>query len=350
MPLAHTSLNARVEALAAALRAMPEPVDPAARELRRAAEALLDALAQPVTPHRLHDVVQVDYQPVALATGVAARFDPIARERGLFLSTIVDPALPPRLLGPGAKLTAVLRSLVSNAIKYTERGGVRVRLLRVDREDEFVRFEVRDSGIGLEPGRTTGEASHAAAGDELDLAAARRTVEAIGSHLEVRSRAGVGTTFWFDLPLRELTTPGPEAFEAVVGGWRGVGRVLLVEDGKVNRLVVLRQLEAFGLDVTAVEDGAQALLALAREPFDVVFMDCQMAGMTGYEATAALRAADGPNRNVPIVALTAHTDPGDERRCRDAGMSDYVGKPARPAALVRMLARWLPDEPTEKAA
>ncbi len=340
----------RADALEAALRSLPEPVDPAVRALRDAARAVLDALAQPQSAPRLHDVVQVDYQPVALAAGVAERFEPIARERGLFLSTIVDPSLPPRVLGPAASLRAVLRSLVSNAIKYTERGGVRVRLLRLDRQDELVRFEVRDSGIGLEPGRASIGTTQAPADDELDLAAARRTLEALGSRVEMRSRAGVGTTFWFDLPLRALETPGAEAFASVVDGWRGVGRALLVEDGKVSRLVVLRQLEAFGLDVTAVEDGAQALLALAREPFDLVFMDCQMPGMTGYEATAALRAADGPNRNVPVVALTAHTDPGDERRCRDAGMSDYLAKPARPAALVRMLARWLPDEPTESAA
>jgi CheY-like chemotaxis protein len=126
--------------------------------------------------------------------------------------------------------------------------------------------------------------------------------------------------------------------------------VLLVEDNPVNQRVVRLQLERLGCRVDVAPGGAEAVAAVAATDYDLVFMDCQMPGMDGYQATAAIRAAERDRgRHVPIIALTAHALHGDAERCLAAGMDDYLAKPVTGKDLRRALARWLPDAPTQEA-
>lgn len=117
-------------------------------------------------------------------------------------------------------------------------------------------------------------------------------------------------------------------------------RVIIAEDSAINRTLVLSQLANFGYDGTAVENGAELLEALDRNSYDIVLMDCQMPVMDGYEATRRIRARAGNDRNIPVIAMTAHALPGDSQLCFDAGMDDYVAKPVRQAQLSAVLRPW----------
>ena len=137
-----------------------------------------------------------------------------------------------------------------------------------------------------------------------------------------------------------LTAAAPTR-QAVLPGFRG--RVLAAEDDAVSKKLIIRLLEKAGFQADVVDNGARAVEAVARVAYDAVFMDCQMPGMDGFEATAAIRAAEsGRDRHVPIIALTASAREADRERCLTAGMDDYLSKPIKPAELSDKLKRWIP--------
>jgi signal transduction histidine kinase/DNA-binding response OmpR family regulator/HPt (histidine-containing phosphotransfer) domain-containing protein len=138
------------------------------------------------------------------------------------------------------------------------------------------------------------------------------------------------------------SAPEPEASAPVI---RSAARILIAEDHPVNRKLAMRQLEKLGYRAETVENGRQAVDALSKEDFDVVFMDCQMPEMDGFEATSAIREVEGARRRTPIVALTANALAGDRARCLAAGMDDYLSKPVSEAEFERILQKWLPKEP-----
>jgi PAS domain S-box-containing protein len=276
---------------------------------------------------------------------------PRAAEKDLSLRLDLDHGVPPYLRGDPVRLRQVLLNFVGNAIKFTPEGDVTVsaRLISLRGDSATLRFAVSDTGIGIPPevrARLFSEFVQADSsiarrfgGTGLGLAICKRLVELMHGRIGVDSNPGSGSTFWIEiaLPLSEA----PVRLAAVAGAEpRAIRplRVLLAEDNLVNQKVALGLLGRLGHQVTVAADGAQALAAVQQAEFDVVLMDMQMPGMDGLEATRRIRALPGPQSELPIIAMTANALKGDDQRCLEAGMNDYLAKPVDPDALFRKLA------------
>jgi len=281
-----------------------------------------------------------------------------AQARGVALEIEVDSQVSRRVRGDGVRVRQVLMNLVSNAVKFTAEGSVRVRVMpRLEPTVSGVRLEVVDTGIGIDPTQlermfepfvqADGSTTRKYGGNGLGLSIAKELVELMGGLIGAESEPGRGSTFWFELPLQRASSSAGQT-----GRERGAtlderhvdplaALVLVVEDSPVNRLVTVRVLERCGFRVHVVNDGREALDALSMQTYDAVLMDCQMPELDGYEATRELRRREGSGRRTPVIAMTAHAMTGDRERCLDAGMDDYIAKPVRSQALVAVLRRWI---------
>jgi len=305
-------------------------------------------------------LVQAPMSLHSLAASVAALFRANAESKGLSLLFEIEQEVANWVIGDAQRLKQVLLNLVGNAIKFTERGGVTLRLTPLLATDGQARvaFEVSDTGIGIAPDalerlfqpfhQIDGSRNRRRGGTGLGLAISQRIVETMGGTIEVHSEVGRGSVFCFALTLDLDTSPVPPVLtDSAMGGLDeplGMsGTVLLVEDNPVNLLIAMEMLQSLGLDVIEAEDGAQALEQLARHPVDLVLMDCQMPEMDGYTATRHIRQREqelGLTR-LPIIALTANAFDDDTRQADEAGMDAHLSKPYTRAQLRAMLTRWL---------
>jgi CheY-like chemotaxis protein len=282
----------------------------------------------------------------------------VALRKGVALDCVCEPGVETPVVGDPLRLRQVLLNLLGNALKFTDRGQVELRITRIARRQEsaVLLFAVRDSGIGIPPSLQTqlfkpfvqAEEGAARKGTGLGLAISQKLVNAMGGDITVESRAGRGSTFSFDLELPFAPADAAAALTPVASAsaepTRSLsGRVLLVEDNPVNRLVATTMLAPMGLEVTECEDGQQALERLREQPYDLVLMDCQMPVLDGFGATAAIRTGEaGADRSrVPIVAFTANALDGDAERCLAAGMDGYLSKPFTREQLATAVGIWL---------
>ncbi len=277
-----------------------------------------------------------------------------AEEKCVQLSAEVDKQIPEFVVGDPTRIRQVLANLVSNALKFTDKGHVLVRLCMLTSDDKqaTVRFEVEDTGIGIrndikhelfkEFTQADGSTTRKYGGTGLGLAIVKQLVEMMHGQFGVDSIEGTGSTFWFTLPLdigNERVTKKPK--EPVMETRdRLRGRVLLVEDNQINQLVAQKMLEKFGLDYVLAADGQEALDLLETEDVDAVLMDCQMPVLDGFEATRRLRK-QSKFTSLPVIAMTANVMEGDREKCIEAGMNDYIGKPISVTGLKAVLGRWL---------
>ena len=267
----------------------------------------------------------------------------------------VDARLPPALLGDALRLKQVLINLGGNAIKFTERGRVALRVQQVRRSRNGVqlRFAVEDTGIGIHPdqqrhifsGFSQAEASTARryGGTGLGLAISQRLVALMGSELTLQSTPGEGSVFAFEihLPLADpagvpvLPAPAPRGAARLAGL-----RLLLAEDNALNREVALAMLRREGAEVTVAVDGREAVQALERAPggHDLVLMDVQMPVLDGLQATREIRGRL-QLRDLPIMAMTANAMQSDREQCAEAGMNAHMGKPFELDELVVQILR-----------
>jgi signal transduction histidine kinase/CheY-like chemotaxis protein/HPt (histidine-containing phosphotransfer) domain-containing protein len=273
-----------------------------------------------------------------------------ARERGLVLNTTIAPEVPRCVLGDPGRLRQVLINLLSNSLKFTQTGEIRLGVETVAGEPGLLRFRVTDTGIGIPPEKlgaifekfTQADTSTTRrfGGTGLGLTICRELVRLMQGVVSVESEPGRGSTFSFTarLPLTEATETTAEvvAHEAAPVAGR---RVLIVDDNELNRLVGREYLRRLGCEVETVSGGREAVDRVARGGIELVFMDCQMPEMDGYEATGQIRLLGGELGRVRIVAMTANAMQGDRERCLDAGMDDYVSKPIREAELAAVLRR-----------
>ncbi|MBC7635631.1 MAG: PAS-domain containing protein [Acetobacteraceae bacterium] len=283
-----------------------------------------------------------------------------AQTKGITIAHEIAADVPTQLFGDGHRLRQILLNLVGNGIKFTSAGSVTVVVQRIRTEvteaGPAIRlgFAVIDTGIGIPPEATPklfneftqvdSSISRRFGGSGLGLAISRGLIEQMGGHISVDSAVGVGSTFRFDIRLRlprsdaedrpALVPAPPSALATAVPNALPVPAhapatfaVLVAEDNMTNRLVATRMLERLGHRVTAVEDGARALRAVAAGNFDMVLMDVMMPEMDGIAATVAIRALPGPRAEIPIIGLTANLLATDRERCFAAGMNHFETKP-----------------------
>ena len=286
-----------------------------------------------------------------------------AKQKDLTLQCAVDPEVPEHLIGDWHRLHQVLLNLLANAIKFTDRGGIQVKIRPYRRGERFVEllFEVRDTGIGIPPQKcktifqefeqADNSTKRRYGGTGLGLAICRRLVELMQGRIGVKSVVNEGSVFHFtarfglqELPdsgPREGPAAGPETRESALD--RRPLKILLAEDSPVNQRLAVGLLRRKGHLVTVAANGKQAVEAFRNESFDLVFMDVQMPEMDGFEATETIRAAEEKGQHVPIIAMTAHAMKGDRERCLQSGMDAYLAKPIRARELYEVIAAYTPE-------
>jgi PAS domain S-box-containing protein len=277
-----------------------------------------------------------------------------AGRKGVELSMAIHDSVPKRLLGDSGRIRQILINLVGNSLKFTHAGHIHIQMRAERVEDGWnLLAEVEDTGIGMTPelqecifekftqGDTSSKREYGGTG--LGLAITRQMVRLMGGEITVASEVDKGTTFQFNLSLGyvepaelEKILPPKKAAEKT----KFVADVLLVEDNLVNQKVATAMIRKLGCTVILVPNGARALEQIALRKFDIVFMDCQMPVMDGFEATQAIRQMAGDIRDIPIIAMTAHALKGDRQHCLDVGMNDYLAKPVHRDALVAILKKY----------
>ena len=295
-------------------------------------------------------------------------------KRNLAMSLHCEAALPAFIKGDPVRIRQVLLNLASNAVKFTERGAVRIEVSRLDGPQ--IKISVADSGIGITEEQmnrmflrfTQADSSTTRryGGTGLGLAISRTLVELMGGTIGVSSEPGVGSTFWFTLPLVAAEAPAAVADEvplltAAVGEPAAAtasapcdaeaDRLLLVEDNFVNQRVAVYMLTKLGYRVDVAPHGREAVDMLGKFNYALVLMDCQMPEMDGFEATRSIRDRNSTVRDhdVPVIAMTANAFPEDRARALACGMNDFLAKPVDRAALAAMLAKWLKQPATHES-
>ncbi len=279
----------------------------------------------------------------------------VANQKGLHLSLWVEPNLPTALIGDALRLSQIFNNLIGNAIKFTDAGSVTVHAapLEVTADTAVLLFEVTDTGIGIAKDdqaiifnaftQADNSNTRRFSGSGLGLSICRDLCALMGGSIEVSSELGVGSTFRFTarfgqqpgaIKHRTEGEPNDTGTARQVGtAFRSPGQAprrhaLVVEDNAINRMVAIGVLENLGWTVSAACDGIEALAAHEKDRFDVIFMDCQMPAMDGFEATAEIRRREAAGfARTPIVALTASAYQNYRERCLQAGMDEFVPKP-----------------------
>ena len=342
------------------------PLDPQqtefARTVAHSGEALLELINEILDFSKLESgnhfpLEEEVFSLRELVAGVAQLLRAKAEAGKLSLTAEVEPGIADRLRSDSGRLRQVLINLAGNGIKFTEQGHVAIRVRRRggDPRVEQLRFEVEDTGIGISPANQArlfqpfsqldSSTTRRHGGTGLGLAISKRIVELMGGRLGVTSVPGQGSSFWFELDLAVAEPPVAEAVAArttadaelfapasVSATPSRPRRILVAEDHDINRRLAHFMLESLGYRADFAGNGLEAVAAWEQFGYDVVFMDCQIPEMDGFEATREIRrretARSTPSaKRVRIVALTANAVKGDRERCLAAGMDGYISKP-----------------------
>nr|HOP40754.1 ATP-binding protein [Geobacteraceae bacterium] len=303
-----------------------------------------------------------DFNLRELVKEVRELFQVKAQKKSIRITSSVEESIPVRLYGDTLRIRQVLINLVGNAIKFTDSGQVSLSVSKVANTGNVLtlRFDVSDTGQGVEAAalphifEAFSQADDSMArrheGTGLGLAISKQLVEMMGGTIGAESTFGAGSLFWFTVVLPRAVSQDKE--KEVVEAWEEMEplaenrqlRVLLAEDNLVNQEVGKLILENLDCLVDVVEEGAAAVESTTNTAYDIIFMDCQMPIVDGYEATKMIRkweaAAKPGKHHIPIVALTAHALEGDRELCLEAGMDDYLSKPFNSAQILEMLRKW----------
>ncbi|MCA9446804.1 MAG: response regulator, partial [Candidatus Omnitrophica bacterium] len=310
-----------------------------------------------------------EFQVAWLVEDTLAAIAPLAQKKGLALDFQLDAELQTVVRGDDSRLRQVLVNLLSNAMKFTHKGGIHVvgRVVSHSGQQARMRLSVQDSGIGIPEDRrhrlfkafsqVDSSTTRRFGGTGLGLSICRQLVELLGGEIGVESRLGVGSKFWFEIPLELVRAPtssprrrpakavsqAPAPAEPAKPVEASAGHILVSEDNGINQLYISQLLQYFGYTCDVVNNGKEVLTALHEQAYDPILMDCQMPEMDGYEATRKIREQEqrnGTGEKIPIIAMTANAMAGDRERCLNAGMDDYVTKPINLDLLKLALERW----------
>ena len=327
--------------------------------IRESADALVGIVDEILDFSQLQKgQVELDNAPFelrALIDGVVDLMRPRADAKGIRLESDMPGITNQRFLGDSGRIRQVLLNLVNNAIKFTDSGSVHVLAELVDRAEKArIRLSVRDTGAGIPKDlldgiftryqRRSGSTDRSTAGNGLGLAISKRLVELMDGELGVSSTVDEGTCFWAELDLglgqdttlRVIETDGESQVLIREGAL-----VLVAEDDPTSRMVTEALLRKLSCEVDIATDGREALDKAKAKDYDIVFMDCSMPLIDGFQATKRIRQSPD-KEELPIVALTASVAEEDRVRCLDAGMNDVVCKPVRTSMLAKALERWVP--------
>jgi len=295
-----------------------------------------------------------------------------AREKGLEFVSFVEPNVPSSLEGDPGRLRQVLTNLTGNAIKFTSKGGVSIKVSMINETEHacMLRFDIHDTGIGIPADRqktlfedfvqAEESTTRNYGGTGLGLSISRQLAKLMGGEIGVESEEGKCSTFWFtagfrklqkyeDISQVKLTEPGNQSAESEqLSSHHNISEshlretpILLVEDNEVNQMVVIAILKKYGFLPDVANNGAEALTMLEKKFYQLVLMDCQMPVMDGYDTTEKIRQLNTKQSKVPIIAMTAHAIEGDRDKCIEAGMDDYISKPVSPDKLAELVNKWV---------
>lgn len=279
-----------------------------------------------------------------------------ARVKNINLTYSIDARVPEIIYGDSVRLNQILLNLTSNAIKFTEKGGVIINVVPVEENDNqvMIEFSIRDTGIGIPLEKqekifdvfeqAVSDTSRKFGGTGIGLSIVKQLVTLQNGSISVNSQPGHGSEFRFKLPFLKFEVLADaevkESHQELPLSDAGNGvRVLIVEDNAINQLLVLKLLKKHGFETSVAENGKIALHKYWNADFDIILMDLQMPEMDGYEATVNIRKMGAGKGKVPIVAMTAHTIKGELERCMAIGMNDYISKPFQASELYEKINR-----------
>jgi len=311
---------------------------------------------------RRMELEMLDFEIRSVYNDVYSMMSLNTREKGLELQLEVDPDIPETVTGDPRRFRQVLINLIGNAIKFTESGAISINV-SIDESSKssiMLRTSVTDTGIGI-PAERIGllfnpftqvdtSTTRRFGGTGLGLAICKQLSELMGGTISVESSFGTGSTFWFTarfgVPERVEPAAIPDAKDQTAIRSDNSAHILIVEDNSVSQLLLKQHLCRSGYRAEFVSNGLDAISRLEQDDFDLVFMDCSLSGMSGYEVTACIRKPDSSvkNRAIPVVAYTANAMQDDRERCLAAGMDDYISKPLRIRELSKVLERWLVEK------
>lgn len=290
-----------------------------------------------------------------------------AAQKGIELAMLVEPNVPKLMLGDSLRLKQIIINLLSNALKFTDSGSITIQAKAVsESNDNFtLMFSVSDSGIGIEHDnlvhifesfcQADGSTTRKYGGTGLGLAICKQLVALMGGEIGVESGVGIGSRFWFTAVFKKAdeapsatdlkndkiyAAPSIERKNSMPSD-KPI-RILMAEDDPINQMVAKAYLKKLGYEFDLAADGLEAVNLLELNDYDIVFMDCMMPKMGGFEATAIIRSSSSKVRDhkIPIVALTANAVSGDREKCLEASMDDYMSKPFDIEEMQKMVKRW----------
>ncbi len=344
-----------------ASEALPDEERLYVERIATASEALLGVINDILDYSKLEaNAIEMDPEPfqvAALVDGAAAIVEGQCVAKGLSLKVVVDAAMPEVLTGDAGRLRQVMLNFLSNAVKFTGKGGVTLRVGGApDAEGRWrLRVAVTDTGIGIPAekievlfqrfSQADASTTRLYGGTGLGLAISRRLIEIMGGEIGVDSQPGEGATFWFEAPLAQGGAVGRLASgddDMPASGGMAGGRILMADDAPGNRELVSAILRGLGLEIDTVCDGAEAVQAMQTGAYDLVLMDVHMPVMDGLTATREIRRMQaGTGHRTPILALTANVQADQVARCLDSGMDGHLAKPIQIQELAGALAHWL---------
>lgn len=304
-----------------------------------------------------------------ITNNVIRLFNSKALEKNIQLILNIETNCPIELQGDSLRITQVLQNLISNAIKFTEKGIIEIKISgsQISGDTVSLMVNVIDSGIGIDKSsqdklfsdftQVDSSTTRKFGGTGLGLAICKQIITLMGGEIGVRSQTGQGATFWFTLNLpinkdvKDNTNLEKNETENLAQLVPLTGKILLVEDNAVNQIVAKVILEKFGLIPEIVADGQQAVQRVEQQSYDLVLMDCQMPVLDGFEATREIRKLEQNrvSQHLPIVALTANAHDKDKERCIAVGMDDYLAKPIVKEDLYNVLKKYLEPEVINKS-
>lgn len=306
-------------------------------------------------------IERIAFDPIKLVRESVAIFAHAITQAGVEVISEIGENLPEAVEGDPHRIRQILNNLIGNAKKFTKQGTITVRLTQASDSgaDCRLRFEVIDTGVGIAPqvqehifspfGQADTSITRKFGGTGLGLTICRQLAELMNGEIGVISELGQGACFWFEMSLpvgQQITSVSlrPECLRPATP--RPDIPVLLAEDNLINQKVAKTMLKRMGCEVTIAKNGRLAVEYCALQKFAMIFMDCQMPEVSGYEATGQIRAA---GNGIPIVAMTAQALEGDRQACLDAGMDDYITKPISQKSLKAMLDKWSGEVASSKA-